>query len=131
MAISIALYGDITRLYKYMVRECRTYKILRHAARESSNSLRWSLGIPSMIPRPSSPDCFAFLFLFLFFSIPFIIFALLFSLPPSRNSDPGSHSRLFSPPPHYGSCLAFLSQEDFSSFLVDSRRIVLTMSTLV
>ena len=28
----------------------------------------------------------------------FIIFALLLSLPPSRNSDPGSHSRLFSPP---------------------------------
>ena len=30
--------------------------------------------------------------------ISYIIFALLFSLPPSRNSDPGSHSRLFSPP---------------------------------
>ena len=34
----------------------------------------------------------------------------------SRNSDPGSHRRLFSPPTHYGSCLAFLSQDDFSSF---------------
>ena len=65
--------------------------------------------------------------IFFFFSIPFIIFALLFSLAPSRNSDPGSHSRLFSPPTHYGSCLAFLSREDFSSSLVDSpRRIVLT-----
>ena len=32
---------------------------------------------------------------FSFFS-PFIIFALLFSLPPSRNSDPGSYSRPFS-----------------------------------
>ena len=53
---------------------------------------------------------------FFFFSIPFIIFALLFSLPPCRNSDPGSHSRLFSPPTHNGSCLAFLSREDFSSF---------------
>ena len=52
-----------------------------------------------------------------FFSILFIIFALLFSLPPGRNSDPGSHSRLFSPPTHhYGSCLAFLSREYFSSF---------------
>ena len=39
-----------------------------------------------------------------------------FSLPASRNSDPGSHSRPFSPPPHYGSCLAFLSREHFSSF---------------
>ena len=50
------------------------------------------------------------------FFIPFIIFALQFSLPPSRNSDPGSHRRLFSPPTHYGSCLAFLSRENFSSF---------------
>ena len=32
-----------------------------------------------------------------------------FSLPPSRNSDPGSHRRLFSPPTHCGSCLALLS----------------------
>ena len=40
-----------------------------------------------------------------FFPIPFTIFALLFSLPPGRNSDLGSHSRLFSPPTHYGSCL--------------------------
>ena len=53
---------------------------------------------------------------FFFFSIPFVIFALLFSLHPSRNSDPGSNSKLFSPPTHYGSCLAFLSREDFSSF---------------
>ena len=39
-------------------------------------------------------------FLLFFFSSPFSIFALLISLPPinSRNSDPGSHSRL-SPPP--------------------------------
>ena len=45
-----------------------------------------------------------------------LLFSLFgFSRPPSRNSDPGSHSRLF-PPPHYGSCLAFLSGEDFSSF---------------
>ena len=36
-----------------------------------------------------------------------------YSLPiNSRNSDPGSHSRLFSPPTHYGPCLAFLSRED-------------------
>ena len=32
---------------------------------------------------------------FLLFSIPFIIFALLLPLLPSRSSDPGSHSRLF------------------------------------
>ena len=59
-----------------------------------------------------------FLFFCFFFSNPLIIFALVFSLPPinSRNSDPGSHSRLFSPPTQYGSCLAFLSRQDFSSF---------------
>ena len=27
-----------------------------------------------------------------------------FSLPPSCNSDQGSHRRVFSPPPHYSSC---------------------------
>ena len=59
---------------------------------------------------------FIFFCLFLF-PISSIIFALLFSLPPSRNSDPGSHGRLFSTSTHYGSCLAFLSREDFSSFL--------------
>ena len=33
-----------------------------------------------------------FYFFSFLFSIPFIIFALLFSLPPNRNSDPGSHT---------------------------------------
>ena len=53
-----------------------------------------------------------------FVFIPVIVLALVFSLPPinSRNSDPESHSRLFSPPTHCGSCLAFLKREDFSSF---------------
>ena len=52
-----------------------------------------------------SPQYDVALFLF---PIPFVVFALLFSLPPisSRNSDPGSHS----PPPPWGSCLAFLSR---------------------
>ena len=54
-----------------------------------------------------------------FCSIPFIIFALLFSLHPSRNSDPGSHSTLFSPLPTTVctvGALPFLSREDPSSF---------------
>ena len=68
----------------------------------------------------------------LFFSIPFIIFARLFSLPPisSRNSDPGSRSRLFFPPTHYSCSFRALHfyREKISalSSLVDSRRIVLT-----
>ena len=45
----------------------------------------------------------------LFRSIPFIVFVLLFSLPPSRNPDPGSHSRLFSTPnpPRFAPCIFF------------------------
>ena len=54
-----------------------------------------------------------------FFSIPFIIFALLFSLPPIivvtqiRGHIAG---RLFSPLPTTVRALHFLSREDFSSF---------------
>ena len=62
-----------------------------------------------------------------FFShIPFIFFALFF-LSPSRNSDPGSHSRLFSPLPTTVRALHFY-RENISALspLVDSRRIVLT-----
>ena len=71
---------------------------------------------PSAYQHLTLNRCQSFFF-FLFFPISCIIFALLFSLPPSRNSDPGSHSRLFSRPTHYGSCLAFFfSREDFSSF---------------
>ena len=55
-------------------------------------------------------------FLYIYFSIPFIIFVLLFSLAPSRNSDPGSHSRFFFPPTHYGSCLAFFFAVRFQLF---------------
>ena len=40
-----------------------------------------------------------FLFLFLFSILPIHYLRPSFSFPPSRNSDPGSHSRLFSPPP--------------------------------
>ena len=54
---------------------------------------------------------------FFFFPITFIVLSLLFSLPPSRKSDRGSYSRLISPRTHYGSCPAFLSRDDFSSFL--------------
>ena len=69
---------------------------------------------------------FCFCFSFFVFFLSHSLSSPFYSLPPSRNSDPGSHSRLFPPPTHYGSCLAFLSREDFSSSLVDSRRIVLT-----
>ena len=40
----------------------------------------------------------------------FFIFALLFSLPPSHNSDPGSHSRLFSPLPTTVRALHFIAR---------------------
>ena len=56
-------------------------------------------------------------FFSLFFPIPFVVFALLVLLPPSGNSDPGSHSiASLLPPPDYGTCVAFLSREGFSTF---------------
>ena len=69
-------------------------------------------------------------FFFFFLLIPSFSSAL-FSFPPSRKSDTGSHSRLFSPPPRYGSCLAFLSREDFiQPFLPSSTRVELRLPTL-
>ena len=70
--------------------------------------------------------CFVFVFV-LFFPHSFTIFALLSSLPPSRSSDPGSHSRLFFPLPTRVRALHFY-RENISalSSLVDSRRIVPT-----
>ena len=69
---------------------------------------------------------FFFFFFFSSCSSHLLSSTFLLSLPPnSRNSDPVSHSRLFSPPHHYGSILALSSREHFQlSFLVDSRRIV-------
>ena len=62
------------------------------------------------------------IYFFFFFFFCHLIYYLRpsFSLPPSRNSDPGSHSRLFSPP-HYGPCLVFLWREGFS--LIFPRRL--------
>ena len=62
------------------------------------------------------------------FSIPFMMFALLFSLPASRNSDPGSHSRLFSPPTIFAVRALHFYRDKISalSSLVDSHRTALT-----
>ena len=71
------------------------------------------------------------MYIFTFFSIPFIIFALLFSLPPSRNSDPGSRSRLFSPPRRttgFVPCV-FIARR-FQLFLPSSIRVELCLPTL-
>ena len=58
------------------------------------------------------------------FFIPFIFFTLPFSLPPSRNSDPGSQSTLFFPLPITVRALHF-DREKSSAHpsLPDSRRI--------
>ena len=50
----------------------------------------------------------------------FSLFFLVHSIN-SRTSDGGPHSRLSSPPPHYGSCLAFY-QEKTSEFLLSLTR---------
>ena len=54
---------------------------------------------------------------FFFFNPILIVCRRSLSLPLIRNTDPGSHSRLLSSRTHYGSCLAFLSRDDFGSFL--------------
>ena len=88
---------------------------------------RGTLGQSEMFGGPKEAVLFFFSF---FFSIPFIIFALLSSLPPSRDSDPGSRSRLFSPRTHYGSCLAFVIARRFQLFLASSTRVELCLPTL-
>ena len=49
-----------------------------------------------------------------------------FSLPPKRNSDPGSRSRFFSPSTHYGSCFAFFIARRFQ---LSPRRLASNMKT--
>ena len=73
----------------------------------------------------SAPPSFSFYI----FSIPFIILAFLVPLPPSRTSDPGSHSRLFYPPPLRTTARALHSYCDKGSVpssRVNSSRIVPT-----
>ena len=71
----------------------------------------------------------SFLSVVFFSFIPFV-FALLFSLLPSRNSDPGSHCRLFSPPPHHGSCPSFFIVRRLQPFLSSSTRVELRLPTI-
>ena len=94
------------------------YKVIHRLCRAAEVSFRRAQLSTFLLVRGwrRSPHTFFFFFFSCFCSIPFIMFALLFSLPPSRNSDPRSHRGLFSPPTHYGWCPAFLSREDFSSF---------------
>ena len=68
-----------------------------------------------------------FFFLPFFFPILFIYVRSCLSPPSSRNADPGSHSRLFSPLPTTVRALHFYREKSSAlSSLVDSRRIVLT-----
>ena len=82
---------------------------------------------PCLVPDYSCRRLSFFLFFFLhWLSSPFF-----FSLPPIRNSDPGSHSRLISPPPTTVRALHFYRQMISAlSSVVDSRRIVFTLPTL-
>ena len=69
-------------------------------------------------------------YLFLFFPIPVSIFALLFSLPPSRNSDPGSHRRLFIPRYPLRFVPYIFIAIIFQLFLPSSTRVELCLPTL-
>ena len=75
----------------------------------------------AFLPRVSRPPFYRG-----WFSIPLISFALSFSLPPSRNSDPGGHIAGSSPPlPATVRALQFYREKISTLFsLVDSRRIV-------
>ena len=74
---------------------------------------------------------FCFCFSFFVFFLSHSLSSPFYSLPPSRNSDPGSHSRLFFPhPPRYGSCLAFFIAIRFQLFLPSSTRVELCLPTL-
>ena len=71
--------------------------------------------------------CAVYFMINFYFSTPFIIFTGLVLVPPSRNSDPGSHSRLFSPLPTAVRALHFYREKDSAlSAIVDWRRIVPT-----
>ena len=69
-------------------------------------------------------------FSFSFLSIPsFFCWPFLFSFPPSRNSDPGSHSWLFSPFPTTVRALHFY-REKISALPSSTRRVELCSPTL-
>ena len=62
-----------------------------------------------------------FFFTFFFSTVPFVIFALRFSLPPSRNTDPGSRTIAGSSPPYplrFAPCVFFQSREDLDVYTV-------------
>ena len=88
--------------------------------------------IPSLscMMMPTNTHCCRLTFSLLFFFHPIYYLRPSFSLPPSGNSDRGSHSRLFSPPTHYGSCLAFFIARRFQLFLPSSTRVELCLPTL-
>ena len=81
------------------------------------------------LPAVEESYIYSGVYLLNFFPIPFIIFALLFSLPPSRNSDPGSHSRVFSPPTplRFVPCIFYREKISALSSLVDSRRCIVVI----
>ena len=60
------------------------------------------------------------LYFFLFFPSHLLFLPFFFSLPPSRNSDPGSHGRLLSPLPATVRALHFLTREECSPFFLSS-----------
>ena len=66
---------------------------------------------------------------FSFFFIPLIIYALHFSLPPSRNSDPESYSSLFFPLPTTVRAFHFMARR-LPPLLPSSTRVELCLPTL-
>ena len=97
----------LTLTHRYLVNVVRGHKT-------GSNTLEWKITSGGKKTRVCM------------FSPSNLLSSPFFSLPPSRNSDPGSHNRLFPPLPATVRALHFYRENiSVSSSLVDSRRIVL------
>ena len=79
---------------------------------------------------PLGPSSIFFIFHFFFFHAIYYLRPSFFSLPPSRSSDPGSHSRLFFPLPTTVRALQFYREKISALFLSSSTRVELCLPAL-
>ena len=136
---SLLLKGQSARAYLCELLPCRQ-QLLEDSARYQSP--RAVHPIPSIVCRgvfssffwgssPEEPST-RILFYFLLFSIPFAILSSPFFslLPPSRNSDPGSHSRLFSHPSPLRFVPCIFIARRIQHFLPSSTRVEVCLPTV-
>ena len=106
-------YIGLLQIYYFNKQDCCT---------QADTFVQWVLSAStSIVP------VYIYKYILFFFLIPFIIFAHLLSLLPTRNSDPGSHSRLFYPLPATVRAFIFIASR-FQPFLPSSTRIELCLA---